>query len=53
MIEVLKKAYPDQFKEWEPKLKKMIPSYGKSLNKDAKAAKTSLEATAKTLQLKA
>ena len=53
MIEVLKKAYPDQFKEWEPKLKKMIPSYGKSLNKDAKAAKASLEATAKVLQLKA
>lgn len=53
MIEVLKKAYPEQFKEWEPKLKKMIPSYGKSLNKDAKAAKASLEATAKTLQLKA
>ena len=53
MIEVLKKAYPDQFKEWEPKLKKMIPSYGKDLNKDAKAAKASLEATAKTLKLKA
>jgi malate dehydrogenase (quinone) len=53
MIEVLKKAYPEQFKEWEPKLKKMIPSYGKSLNTDAKAAKASLEATAKTLQLKA
>jgi malate dehydrogenase (quinone) len=53
MIEVLKKAYPEQFKEWEPKLKKMIPSYGKSLNKDAKAAKASLEATAKTVQLKA
>ena len=53
MIEVLKKAYPDQFKDWEPKLKKMIPSYGKSLNNDAKAAKASLESTAKTLKLKA
>ncbi|MEO0313122.1 MAG: hypothetical protein RL140_352 [Actinomycetota bacterium] len=53
MIEVLKKAYPDQFKGWEPMLKKMIPSYGKSLNKDAKAAKASLEATSKTLKLKA
>lgn len=53
MIEVLKKAYPDQFKEWIPKLKKMIPSYGTELNKDAKAAKASLEATAKSLKLKA
>lgn len=53
MIEVLKKAYPNEFKDWEPKLKKMIPSYGKELNKDAKAAKASLDATAKALKLKA
>jgi malate dehydrogenase (quinone) len=31
MIEVLKKCFPGQLKEWEPKLKAMIPSYGKSL----------------------
>jgi len=53
MIEVLKKAYPNEFKDWEPKLKKMIPSYGKALNNDAKAAKASLAATAKALKLKA
>ncbi len=53
MIEVLKKAYPTEFKTWEKELKKMIPSYGTDLNKDAKAAKTSLEATAKTLKLQA
>ena len=53
MIEVLKKAYPNEFKDWEPKLKKMIPSYGKALNNDAKAAKASLAATAKALNLKA
>ncbi|WP_240375234.1 malate:quinone oxidoreductase [Bacillus piscicola] len=31
MIEVFKKCFPEQLKEWEPKLKEMIPSYGVSL----------------------
>lgn len=53
MIEVLKKAYPTEFKTWEKELKKMIPSFGTELNKDAKAAKAALDATAKTLKLKA
>jgi malate dehydrogenase (quinone) len=53
MIEVLKKAYPTEFKSWEKELKKMIPSYGTDLNKDAKAAKENLSATAKALKLKA
>jgi malate dehydrogenase (quinone) len=53
MIEVLKKAYPTEFKSWEKELKTMIPSYGTDLNKDAKAAKANLAATAKTLKLKA
>ncbi|MEY4554648.1 MAG: hypothetical protein RL197_1075, partial [Actinomycetota bacterium] len=38
---------------WEKSLKTMIPSYGNELNKDAKAAKASLAATAKTLKLEA
>ncbi|MGN4123550.1 malate:quinone oxidoreductase [Lysinibacillus sphaericus] len=28
MIEVINKCFPQQVKEWEPKLKEMIPSYG-------------------------
>jgi malate dehydrogenase (quinone) len=31
MLEVIKKCFPQQAKEWEPKLKEMIPSYGLSL----------------------
>jgi malate dehydrogenase (quinone) len=31
MLEVLKKCFPQQIKEWEPKIKEMIPSYGVSL----------------------
>ena len=53
MIEVLKKAYPAEFKKWEKQLKRMIPSYGTDLNQDSKAAAANLAATAKTLKLKA
>lgn len=53
MLEVLKKGFPTEFKTWEKDLKKMIPSYGTELNKDAKAANASLASTAKTLKLKA
>ena len=31
MLEVLEKCFPQQFNEWEPKIKEMIPSYGLSL----------------------
>ncbi|WP_010632771.1 malate:quinone oxidoreductase [Sporolactobacillus vineae] len=31
MLEVLEKCFPQQMKEWEPKIKTMIPSYGVSL----------------------
>jgi len=31
MLEVFKKCFPEQLKDWEPKLQEIIPSYGKSL----------------------
>lgn len=31
MLQVIKKCFPQQLKEWEPKIKEMIPSYGLSL----------------------
>lgn len=31
MLEVLEKCFPQHVKEWEPKIKEMIPSYGVSL----------------------
>ncbi|KGX89271.1 malate dehydrogenase (quinone) [Pontibacillus marinus] len=31
MLEVIEKCFPEQVKEWEPKIKEMIPSYGISL----------------------
>ena len=53
MLNVLKKGFPNEFKSWEKDLKKMIPSYGTELNKDAKKAEASLQSTAKALKLKA
>ncbi|MGY0693880.1 malate:quinone oxidoreductase [Virgibacillus sp. FSP13] len=31
MLEIIEKCFPQQLKEWEPKIKEMIPSYGVSL----------------------
>ncbi len=31
MLEVIKKCFPQHLKEWELKIKEMIPSYGESL----------------------
>ncbi len=34
MLEVIEKCFPQHLKEWEPKIKQMIPSYGVSLLKN-------------------
>ncbi|MGG3885917.1 malate:quinone oxidoreductase [Brevibacillus panacihumi] len=34
MLELIKKCFPEQIQEWEPKIKEMIPSYGVSLLKN-------------------
>ena len=31
MLDVIKKCFPQHMKEWEPKIKEMIPSYGMKL----------------------
>ena len=31
MLEVIEKCFPQHMKEWQPKIKEMIPSFGKSL----------------------
>ena len=51
MLEVLKKGFSKEFPTWQKSLEKMIPSYGTDLNKNAKAARASLESTSKTLKL--
>lgn len=51
MLDVLKKCFPTHMPDWEPMLEKMIPSYGTLLSSQPAAAKKSLAATAKALQL--
>lgn len=51
MIEILDKCFPEQQVQFHKALKKMIPSFGASLNSDAAAAKASLAETSKALGL--
>jgi malate dehydrogenase (quinone) len=51
MLDVLKKCFPENMASWEPAIEKMIPSYGTLLSPRPAAAKKSLAATAKVLQL--
>jgi malate dehydrogenase (quinone) len=51
MLEVLKKCFPQHIKEWEPKIKEMIPSYGKALMENPKLLEKVHASTARTLGL--
>ncbi|TDQ34622.1 malate dehydrogenase (quinone) [Aureibacillus halotolerans] len=53
MLEILNKCFPENMKAkaWEPKLKEMIPSYGKSLYENPELFKGIHATTTRTLQL--
>lgn len=51
MLEVIRKCFPQHMKEWEPKLKEMIPSYGVSLLKNPELISEIHTSTAQTLGL--
>lgn len=51
MLEVISKCFPEQLESWEPKIKEMIPSYGRSLTENPKLAEEILKNTAQTLNL--
>ncbi len=51
MLEVIKKCFPQHIKEWEPKIKEMIPSYGKSLAENQELFYEVDSSTAKALGL--
>ncbi|WP_160723129.1 malate:quinone oxidoreductase [Bacillus sp. USDA818B3_A] len=51
MLEVLEKCFPQQMKEWEPKIKEMIPSYGISLVENPELFQELHTSTAETLGL--
>ena len=51
MIEVINKCFPQQVKEWEPKLKEMIPSYGIKLVENPELLEEVHTSTAQVLGL--
>lgn len=51
MLEVMEKCFPQQMKEWEPKIKRMIPSFGVSLMENTELLKEVHTTTAQTLGL--
>jgi len=51
MLEVLEKCFPHRMKEWEPKIKEMIPTYGVSLAKNPELFQEIQTSTAQTLGL--
>ncbi|MFP3121885.1 malate:quinone oxidoreductase [Ectobacillus funiculus] len=51
MLEVITKCFPEHMKEWEPKIKEMIPSYGVSLMENPELLYEIHTSTAQTLGL--
>ncbi|AGT31707.2 malate:quinone oxidoreductase [Geobacillus genomosp. 3] len=52
MLEVIAKCFPERMKEWEPKVKDMIPSYGASLMKNESLLHDIQRSTAEALGLR-
>ncbi|MEI2665400.1 malate:quinone oxidoreductase [Rossellomorea sp. LJF3] len=52
MLEVLDKCFPQHMKEWEPKIKEMIPSYGVALGENPELFREIHTSTAKALGLR-
>ncbi|MDZ5471688.1 malate:quinone oxidoreductase [Bacillus sp. 31A1R] len=51
MLEVLEKCFPQHMKEWDPKIKEMIPSYGVSLTENPELFQELHTSTADALRL--
>ncbi|WP_216830228.1 malate:quinone oxidoreductase [Alkalihalobacterium elongatum] len=51
MLEVIEKCFPQHVKEWEGKIKEMIPSYGLSLMENPELLREIHKSTAETLGL--
>jgi len=52
MLEVINKCFPQNVKDWEPKIKEMIPSYGKKLAENPELLKELNASTDEALRLK-
>ncbi len=51
MFEVLERCFPQHVKEWEPKIREMVPSYGKKLSEHPELIEEIRSSAARTLDL--
>ncbi len=51
MLQVLERCFPDQIDGWAPAIKKMIPSYGRTLAGNSRLATKTIESTEKVLAI--
>ena len=51
MLKIIPKCFPEEMKVWEPKLKEMIPGYGKNLVENPELLKELHTSTDKALRL--
>ena len=52
MLNVLSRCFPQEFVQWQPKIKEMIPSYGISLEENPELFREIERSTARALGLK-
>ncbi|GAA4350902.1 malate dehydrogenase (quinone) [Microbacterium rhizosphaerae] len=53
MLDLLQRCFPDQYPDWEPTLRDLIPTLGQKLNTDPALAEETMAETAEELQLTA
>ncbi|NQX27284.1 malate:quinone oxidoreductase [Microbacteriaceae bacterium VKM Ac-2854] len=53
MLDIIARCFPDKTKAWTPKIKKLVPSYGTTLNDAPAKAKAAVERTAEALAITA
>ncbi|MGF3055900.1 malate dehydrogenase (quinone) [Microbacterium sp. YY-01] len=51
MLNVLRSCFADEYAEWEPRLREMIPTLGEKLNDDPDAAHAAMKSTADALDI--
>ena len=51
MLDVLQRCFPQEFAQWQPKIKEMIPSFGISLEQNPELFREIQASTAATLRL--
>lgn len=49
ILDLLQRSFPDRLPDWEPKIRALIPSYGKNLSDDPQQAHETLTRTARIL----